>query len=97
MPGYLVAVVRCDCGGGLKREVIDTARGPRWRYVCERCGSRWQLQDGAFGPVGRDPTQQLTEQDLLAWFRRLPRELQSEVVTHVQALALSDKEAQQRR
>lgn len=91
-----MAVVRCDCGGGLKREVIDTARGPRWRYVCEWCGSRWQFQDSVFGPVGRDATQQLAEQDLLAWFRRLPRELQSEAVSHVQALALSGREVHQK-
>lgn len=97
MPEYLMAIVRCDCGGGLQREVVRTKRGPRWRHVCEWCGSRWQLQDGVLGPVGHDPSQQLAERDLLAWFRRLPGELQAEVVAHVQALALSDGGTQQTR
>jgi hypothetical protein len=40
-----------------------------------------------FGPLDRDPTRQLAEQELLVWFRRLPEELLSEVVSYVQALA----------
>jgi hypothetical protein len=87
MSTALLAVVRCDCGGEL-----------RWVFTCRRCGVRWGHRDGVFGPLDRDPARQLAvgtegltpaESELLARVRQLPEELRSEVLSHVQALALS--------
>jgi hypothetical protein len=89
MPEYFTIWARCDCGGRLEWSVEQTKRGPRWKYTCEFCGCRWGHRDGVFGPLDRDPTRQLAEEELLLWFRRLPEELLPEVVSHVQALAHS--------
>jgi len=88
----LLAPVRCDCGGKLQWGTEQTERGLRWTFTCQRCGGRWGHRDGAFRPLDRDPVQQTgsgtpEESELLACFRRLPRELRSEVLAHVQALA----------
>ena len=97
MSGALLAVVRCDCGGRLQRGTEQTGRGLRWTFTCEWCGSRWGHKDGAFGPLDRQPVQHgglaPAESELLACFRRLPEELRSEVVSHVQALSLSISDA----
>ena len=95
MPEYLLAVVRCDCGGKLGWATEETERGRRWVHVCEGCGRRWGLRDGIFGPLDRgDSMQRLDdgtpeESALLACFRRLPGALRAEVLSHVQALARS--------
>jgi hypothetical protein len=93
MSGVLLAAVRGDCGGGLRRGTEQTERGLRWTFTCERCGGRWGHRDGDFCPLDRDPVQggglAPVELALLACFRRLPERLQSEVVSYVQALALS--------
>lgn len=101
MSGALLAVVRCDCGGKLQRGTEQTERGLRWVFTCEQCGCRWGHRDGVFAPLDRtapvqqpgEGTEELApaESELLAWFRRLPGELRSEVVSHVQTLALSAK------
>ena len=89
----VVAEVRCDCGGALERGTEDTERGPRWYFACQWCGTWWRHQNGVFGPVGREPIRcgalAPEELQLLACFRRLPRETQAGVVSHVQALSLS--------
>jgi hypothetical protein len=95
MPGVLLAVVRCDCGGELQRGTEQAERGLRWTFTCGRCGSRWGHRDGTFRPLDREPLIQggglsSAELELLACFRRLTGELRSEVVSHVQALALSE-------
>lgn len=95
MPDVLLAAVRCDCGGELKRGTEQTERGLRWTFTCRRCGSRWGHRDGTFRPLDREPLIQggglsSAELELLACFRRLPGELRSEVASHVQALALSE-------
>ena len=89
MPEYLVAAVRCDCGGRLECRTEPTERGPRWAHVCERCGVRWGLRDGVFCRRDIDPGQQDAEGELLVWFRRLPEALRSEAVSRMRALALS--------
>jgi len=93
MSGVLLAAVRCDCGGRLRRGTEQTERGLRWTFTCERCGGRWGHRDGVFRPLDRDPVQDAglasAELGLLACFRRLPERLRSEVVSYVQALALS--------
>ena len=102
MSTALLAIVRCDCGGELGRGTEQAERGLRWVFTCRRCGSRWAHRDGVFGPLDREPVPQPNggagglppaELELLAWFRRLPRELRSEVVSHVRSLALSADDA----
>jgi hypothetical protein len=89
----LLAAVRCDCGGKLRWGTEQTERGLRWTFTCEGCGSRWGHRGGTFRPLDRgDSVQQPgggtpEELELLACFRRLSRELKSEVLAHVQALA----------
>jgi hypothetical protein len=88
----LLAAVRCDCGGKLQWGTEQAEQGLRWTFTCEGCGSRWGHRDGAFRPLDRDAVQQPgdgtpEELELLACFRRLSRELQSEVLAYVQALA----------
>ena len=98
MPTALLAIVRCGCGGALRRGTERTERGLRWVFTCEQCGVRWAHRDGVFGPLDRGPTPPPinevggvppAESELLAWFRRLPRELRAEAVSHVRSLALS--------
>jgi hypothetical protein len=87
--------VRCGCGGRVERRTEQTARGLRWVFLCERCGSRWGHRDGVFGPL--DGEQRgggaggLAEEEaaLLAWFRRLPEASRAELLAHVQALVRS--------
>jgi hypothetical protein len=88
MSTFLMAAVRCDCGGKL-------GWGRRWVHVCEGCGRRWGLRDGVFGPLDReDPVRRLgdgtpEESALLVCFRRLPGPLRAELLSQVQALARS--------
>jgi hypothetical protein len=102
MSAALLAIVRCGCGGALRRGTEQTARGLRWVFTCRWCGVRWAHRDGIFGPLEREPTPPPNgeaggappaESELLAWFRRLPPELRDEVVTHVRSLALSAADA----
>jgi len=95
MPEYLLAAVRCDCGGKLRWRTEATERGQRWVHVCEGCGRRWGLRDGVFGPLeGGDSMQRLAdgtpeESALLVCFRQLPGPLRAEVLSHVRALVRS--------
>jgi GTP cyclohydrolase II len=88
----LLTAVRCDCGSKLQWGTEQTERGLRWTFTCEGCGSRWGHRGGVFRRLDRgDSVQQLgdgtpEELELLACFRRLSRELQSEVLAYVQAL-----------
>ena len=93
----LLAVVRCGCGGRLGRRTEQTARGLRWAFLCEGCGSRWGHRDGVFGPLDGNPargregdTDELAadEAELLGWFRCLAGESRAEVMAHVRALAV---------
>jgi hypothetical protein len=92
MPTALLAIVRCHCGGELRWGTERTERGLRWVFTCRRCGVRWAHRNGVFGPLDREPVPP-AESELLAWFRRLPPELHSEVVSHVRSLALSAADA----
>ncbi len=92
MAEFLMAVVRCDCGGRLQQGTERTERGPRWTFACERCGCRWGHRDGVFGPLDREPGDGSgglapAESELLAWFRRLPGELRCEALSHVRSLS----------
>ena len=93
MDGTYLRTARCDCGGRLVWGTEQTGRGPRWYFACECCGTWWRHNDGVLGPVGREPVGNSAlspaELRLLACFRRLPGEVQSEVASRVQALALS--------
>jgi len=97
MTEFLMAAVRCDCGGRLEWGTEQTERGPRWFFACEWCGTRWRHNDGVFGPIDRDPISNgalaPAERQLLACFRRLSSESRATVVAHVQAMALSAGDA----
>ena len=92
MTEFLMAAVRCDCGGRLEWGTEQTERGPRWTFTCEQCGCRWGHRDGVFGPLDREPGDGSgglapAESELLAWFRRLPGELRTEALSHVRSLS----------
>ena len=92
MAEFLMAAVRCDCGGRLQQGTERTERGPRWTFTCERCGCRWGHRDGVFGPLDREPGDgsgglATAESELLAWFRRLPGELRTEALSQVLSLS----------
>ena len=95
MPTFLMAAVRCDCGGKLAWTTEETERGRRWVHVCEGCGCRWGLRDGVFGPLDRGDTMQRQgdgtpeESALLVCFRQLPGTLRAELLSQVQALVRS--------
>ena len=97
MAEALLAVVRCGCGGRLGRRTEQTARGLRWAFACEGCGSRWGHRDGVFGPLDGEQRDGgaggLAEEEaaLLAWFRRLPGALRAEAVAQVRALAVGGR------
>lgn len=90
MTEALMAAARCDCSGYLEWTTEQTARGLRWVFVCQGCGSRWGHRDGVFGPLDRRPTDRgglsLQECALLAYFRCLTDAQRLEAMARVRAL-----------